>query len=159
MEGSGSSTKGKNKEKKLHPLAKLFFQISSSAVAPGWIAMAVYPNEEYTGLYIRACCLTITVMYIISLAMGGNVEGGDFVSLRGVLRIFRKGNDLTLNGCWLHYLIFDMIVGYSIALDASARGISQLAVAPFLFATLMFGPSGWAAFQAFCYYTELSSLV
>ena len=40
-------------------------------------------------------------------------------------------------------LVFDMLVGYSIATDALTVGIPKLIVAPLLLCTLMFGPMGY----------------
>jgi hypothetical protein len=146
---------GESKDAPVDKTAKFFFDLSTFVVLPGWFAMLVFPNEEFTEQYIRSAACLIAVMYVFSLVKGGNVEGAGFTTLRGVRNIFQRGSDFVLNGCWLHYLAFDMLIGYSIALDASAKGISQLLVAPFLLAVLMFGPSGYASYQALLYFLSL----
>ena len=50
---------------------------------------------------------------------------------------------------WVHYLVFDLLVGRGIVADAHANGIGivghWLFVVPCLFFTLMLGPSGFQA--------------
>ncbi len=128
--------------------AKMLFQISNMLVMPGWLAMGFAPESKLTETYIKGAACSIAVLYAFSLITGGSVKGGSFSTLKGVRNIFRLGSDRVVNGCWLHYLAFDMLVGYTMAIDAVNLNISKMIVGPFLFGTLMFGPAGWASFQA-----------
>jgi hypothetical protein len=44
---------------------------------------------------------------------------------------------------WVHYLVFDLLVGRWEVLDARDRQISHAVVIPCLLLTFMFGPAGW----------------
>ena len=91
--------------------------------------------------------MIIAFCYTYSLVVGGNVEGASFVTLQGVTNIFRRGNDWVLNGCWLHYLALDLVVGLSICKDATERSMSPWVIKPILLLTLMYGPGGYLAYQ------------
>ncbi len=44
---------------------------------------------------------------------------------------------------WIHYLVFDLLIGQSIYRQALARSLNPLISGMTLFLTLMFGPLGW----------------
>ena len=69
----------------------------------------------------------------------------DFMSLEGVVTMFQNPNVVFVG--WVHYIVFDLLVGRYISMDAVSRGASHLFYATFivpcLFLTLMTGPVGF----------------
>src|SRR6187401_1360051 len=65
----------------------------------------------------------------------------NFSSLAGVTALF--GEEWLLLAGWIHYLVFDLLVGRWELKDAQARGIPHLVVVPCLVLTFLFGPGGW----------------
>lgn len=84
----------------VHTQANIMFNIATYAVLPGWAALVLAPAHELTELYVRLCAMSLSLLYVASLALGGQ-PGGNFTTLPGVCIIFRKGSDLVLNGCWI----------------------------------------------------------
>ena len=117
----------------------------------GWVGITFAPQSFATGLAVRFsifcnCCLYS--FYAVGLFAGGAAP--DFFTLPGVLTLFRKGPEAGLLAAWIHYLAFDLFVGYYVALDAAKNNISRFLTAPFLFLTLMLGPAGlvlWSLFR------------
>jgi hypothetical protein len=132
-------------------LAELLFAVANALALPTWVAMAAFPAHAYTAPLVKAVAVLNSLVYVVSLARGGAVDGGSFSTLRGVSNIFRRGSDLVLNGCWTHYLVVDSLVGLMISQDALKEGIPQALVAPCLLATLMFGPAGFTAYAGVKY--------
>jgi hypothetical protein len=130
---------------------KQLFKLSRNLALPSWALMALFPTHHYTGIFIKFSAALLAVMYIYSLVTAGRTKGASFSTFKGVLTIFRQGSDRVVNACWIHFLAFDMLIGYQMALSGHAEGIPQLLVAPFLFGTLMFGPGGWVAFEVMKY--------
>jgi len=119
------------------------FKVMNALVLPGWAAIALAPEHEMTPKTVKAIIMSVAVIYIYSLVRGGDVQGASFSSLRGVQNIFRNGSSFVANGCWAHYLAFDLAVGFYISQDAAQAQVPQYLVWPCLLATLMFGPSGY----------------
>ena len=124
------------------------FKVASQFALVGWLSIGLAPKSTITRMAVRLSVLTnsfLYAFYVTGLFSGGEMP--DFGSLAGVLTLFRSGPDAGLLAAWIHYLAFDLFVGYYIALDAAKNRISRFFVAPFLFLTLMLGPAGlfsWA---------------
>jgi hypothetical protein len=147
---------GRDKDGAAASLAEWLFSVANALALPTWIAMAAFPAHAYTAPLVKTVAVVNSLVYVVSLARGGAVEGASFSTLRGVCNIFRRGSDLVANGCWTHYLVMDSLVGLMISQDALKAGIPQTMVAPCLLATLMFGPAGFTAYAGVKYaYTGL----
>ena len=125
----------------------IFLIVNYWAIA-GWIVLAFLPRSPialsailYAGVFLL--CLAYTVM-IVGFLTGsidaGGPGGGDFTTLKGVMKLFDSPGGATLG--WAHYLAFDLFVGMWIARDADQKGFSRIVQFPFLFLTLMVGPVG-----------------
>ena len=88
--------------------------------------------EIEAGRYDVALVLGVEQMKTVDPA-----TGGDFSSLKGVMRLF--DSEIGTFVGWVHYLCFDLFVGRWIMNDAPQGGYR---LAPVLFLTLMFGPAG-----------------
>ena len=74
----------------------------------------------------------------------------DFSSLEGIVEMFKDPNGVFIG--WIHYVVYDALVGRWIVLDSVDRGASTivhvLAIVPCLFLALMVGPMGWLLYVA-----------
>lgn len=68
----------------------------------------------------------------------------DFGSLASVMALFTEVN--TVLAGWVHYLVFDLLVGMWILKQNKRIGIHQILIAACLFLTFMFGPIGFLLF-------------
>mmetsp|Transcript_8723 Transcript_8723/g.12848 ORF Transcript_8723/g.12848 Transcript_8723/m.12848 type:complete len:110 (+) Transcript_8723:8-337(+) len=77
-------------------------------------------------------------------------DAPDFSTFEGVVNLFKDPNGVFVG--WIHYVVFDALVGRWIALDSVDRGCSLLVhvfvIVPVIFLTLMLGPMGWLLYVA-----------
>jgi len=122
--------------------ASQIFQIVNPLAGMAWILLIVIPNWKYTKLITSVIlpALIFAGIYVFSLGLSfGHSEGG-FGSLEEVRTLF--ANDNALLAGWIHYLAFDLFVGTWEMEDSQKNGISRFIVAPCMFLTFMFGPTG-----------------
>ncbi len=124
---------------------ELMFRAANLAVLPGWFLVLVSPGSSRARVYCTGAICFVAVLYIVSLLNGGDVEGGSFFTLEGVINIFQRGNAFVATGCWLHYLALDLATGLSVAQDGLRHGFSRALMAPVLILILSFGPAGLLA--------------
>lgn len=125
------------------------FSICSTIVMPFWIALLFIPENKWVKNGITAIALSLALVYISQLPAFFGMENGGFGSLEEVMVLF-KSEKAVLAG-WIHYLVFDLLIGRWIATDAASKGISKFFVAPCLFCTLMLGPVGFLLYTALKY--------
>jgi hypothetical protein len=117
----------------------------------GWLVLFAAPTWAIANpVWVLAPAALLALIYGYTLILGGRHDEpdkprkGHFFSLRGVLKLF-ESRSAVLAG-WIHFLAFDLMVGFMIVMDSSQNGISHLLVLPCLFLTLMFGPLGLLAY-------------
>lgn len=124
------------------------FSIANMSVIPMWALMIFLPNWKTTRILIDFKVLPILlslfyVVYIIrTIQIGANM---DFGSLDSVMALFTEENAVLAG--WIHYLVFDMVVGMWILDKNREIGISHLLIAPCLIGSFMFGPVGFLMFM------------
>lgn len=123
------------------------FSIASTLAAAQWLLLIVVPKWKVTQWLIRYAPIPIllSVIYCIYIPGFFSVPGAGFGSIEEVRTLF--DNDRLLLAGWVHYLAFDLLIGFSIITSAQTRGISHLLVIPCLFLTFMFGPCGYLVYQ------------
>jgi hypothetical protein len=123
------------------------FSIVSTIAALHWVLLIVVPKWKVTQwLANRAAVpLLLSVVYCIYIAGFFNIHGGGFGSIQEVRTLF--GNDNLLLAGWVHYLAFDLLIGFSIIKSAQANAIPHWLVIPCLALTFMFGPCGYLLYQ------------
>eukprot|EP00594_Rhizosolenia_setigera_P020104 CAMPEP_0178956670 /NCGR_PEP_ID=MMETSP0789-20121207/10422_1 /TAXON_ID=3005 /ORGANISM="Rhizosolenia setigera, Strain CCMP 1694" /LENGTH=149 /DNA_ID=CAMNT_0020638703 /DNA_START=119 /DNA_END=565 /DNA_ORIENTATION=- len=121
-------------------------------ILPTWFLLAVAPRWKYTPTLTLAGPIIIAAIYTLSaISMmftgedGGNASEIDFSTLEGIVTLFKDPNGVFVG--WVHYVVYDALVGRWIMLDSVERGCSTmvhvLVIVPCLFLALMFGPMGW----------------
>lgn len=126
----------------------MMFQIASTGVLPGWLALVLSPLRPRWADLVAA----VIVPLLLSLAYAGLVLAywsgapGGFGSLTDVIALLSYP-PIAVAG-WIHYLAFDLFVGAWITRTARAEGIHHLLILPCLALTFLFGPVGFLAFSA-----------
>lgn len=71
-------------------------------------------------------------------------DPSSFNSLAGVKALFTQ-DEVVLAG-WVHYLVFDLLIGNWMVNESIRRSVKHYLVIPCLFLTFMFGPVGFLLF-------------
>ena len=71
---------------------------------------------------------------------------GGFSSLAEVKELL-GAHDGILLAAWIHYLVFDLLIGSWIVEDARKRNFSHSVILASLACTFMFGPAGWLSYR------------
>lgn len=119
------------------------FLIANTLILLPWLLLIVAPRWQWTRVLVRSglFCVAYSLLYLLLIVLFfGQAEGG-FSTLEGVAGLFQ--GKWTLLAAWVHYLVFDLLVGMWEVKDAEARGVPHLWVVPCLFFTFMLGPIGW----------------
>ncbi len=121
----------------------LLFSISSALVLPGWLLLLFAPRWRWTTTLVTTVVLPVLLAVAYGAALLPHLfdSPGGFGSLDEVALLFE--NRWLLLAGWVHYLIFDLLVGSWIVRDAHAQGVHHGLVIPCLLGTFMVGPLGW----------------
>ncbi|MGB8818421.1 MAG: ABA4-like family protein [Rhizobiaceae bacterium] len=122
------------------------FNISNGAAALAWVYLIFLPRWK-----VMDTALFLVLIPALSFAYSAlvfvhffTVPGGGFSSIDEVRQLFLS--DPVLVAGWIHYLAFDLFVGWWIAREADAASVSRLVQAPIFAATFLFGPLGLLLF-------------
>ena len=123
------------------------FQITSQLVLPGWLLLLFASNWKWTSRIVIGIVVTIlSAMYAFFVFQAINLsELSNFGSLQGVMELFTDPLSVTVG--WIHYLAFDLLVGWLIVFDARREGINRWLLIPCLFFTFMLGPVGFLLYM------------
>ncbi len=117
------------------------FRLANSFALLAWTALILLPRWRALRIASLAGIGVLCVLYTaLVLRYFFGVAGGGFFSLPAVQRLFTSP-PVALAG-WVHYLAFDLCVGWWIACRCDAVGLSRWLQAPLLATTFMFGPIG-----------------
>jgi hypothetical protein len=123
------------------------FSAVSTIAALQWLLLIVLPKWKVTHWLIDHAVipLLLSLVYCIYIADFFKADGGGFGSLQQV-RILFSNDNLLLAG-WVHYLAFDLLIGFTIIKAAQTKLISHWLIIPCLVLTFMFGPCGYLLYQ------------
>ena len=114
----------------------------------GWALLAFAPRWKYTKILTLLPPIFHALIYsltLISLILTESDASADFFSLEGVVAMFK--DPTTVFAGWVHYVVFDLLIGRGIVLDSVARDVGIVGhvvfIVPCLFFTLMSGPFGF----------------
>lgn len=121
------------------------FPVANTLALPGWLWLAVWlylptPAKQATRYLGLALPIVFGVLYAATMSVHFSAAEGDFSSLPGVQSLF-DASGATLGG-WIHYLAFDLFVGWCITQHASNRSMPSILVVLCLGFTLVLGPVG-----------------
>jgi len=123
------------------------FSTVGAVAALQWLLLIVLPKWKVTHWLIDHAVvpLLLSLVYCIYIAGFFKVPGGGFGSLQQVHILF--SNDNLLLAGWVHYLAFDLLIGFTIIRSAQTKLVSHWLVIPCLVLTFMFGPGGYLLYQ------------
>lgn len=118
-------------------------------VLPAWLLLALFPRWKWTPTLTIIPPLIHAVVYMLSfitlIRKSSDDDQADLFTLDGVVKAFSNPNGVFVG--WVHYVVFDLLVGRGISMDAVSRGATPtfyvLAIVPCLCLTLAAGPIGF----------------
>jgi hypothetical protein len=124
------------------------FSIVSTIAALQWVLLIIFPKWKVTQWLISypVVPLLLSAIYCMYITGFFGIEGGGFNSIQEVRRLF--ADDRLLLAGWVHYLAFDLLIGFFIIKSAQEKAISHWLIIPCLVLTFMFGPCGFLLYQA-----------
>lgn len=118
------------------------FQIINTIVLPAWLLLMIAPFWKWTGRITVGIIVTLlSIAYVVLLVEGiESLDLESFGSLAGVMQLFTEPEAVVMG--WIHYLAFDLMVGWFIVNNAAKHGINRFLLIPCLLFSFMFGPTG-----------------
>lgn len=123
------------------------FSVVSGIAALQWLLLIILPKWKVTQWLVHypVVPLLLSAIYCMYITGFFSIRGGGFNSIQQVRVLF--ANDGLLLAGWVHYLAFDLLIGFSIIKSAQAKVISHWLIIPCLILTFMFGPCGFLLYQ------------
>jgi len=130
--------------------AELWYSIVNLIPMPWWLLMILAPNTTITRRMTRnyAIFLALALLYVVFLILGmsqvpaANGLGFGFDQIRQTL----TQSPLAFVAAWIHYLVFDLFVGFWIYKEGLRLKIAPWQTSVCLLFTLMTGPLGLGLF-------------
>lgn len=118
------------------------FKICNTIALFSWVALMVAPRWRYISRIIIGGVVTLlAICYIYYISQSLAIEDfSNFGSLEGVMTLFN--NPVAVLAGWIHYLAFDLMVGWFIAFDSRRKNVNRFFIIPCLLLTFMMGPVG-----------------
>ena len=123
--------------------ASQVYDFCNSFALSSWILMIFFPKWKWTPRIILGLIVVILgLLYSYYLLNSFSFEMFEsFGSLEAIMALFTSP-EAVLAG-WIHYLAFDMVVGWFILGDSQKNKINHLMIIPCLLFTFMMGPIGF----------------
>ena len=122
---------------------EILFSVANGSALLCWLPLLLLPRSRVTRALLDVPWLPLAYAAIyavlVVVMLVGQGEGG-MGSLADLRLAFER--DAVLLLAWVHYLSFDMLVGYGILRDSQRLGLHHGLVAPCLLFTFMLGPLG-----------------
>jgi len=123
------------------------FPFLNALAAISWLVLVLAPpRSAWPRRVVAASAIVLAMSYAALIGAFITRGNGSFQSLAGVAQLFEHPG-LLLAG-WVHYLVFDLLVGLWAREEAVRIGLSRWWLLPCQFLTFMFGPIGWLTFLA-----------
>jgi hypothetical protein len=122
---------------------ELIYTACNGTAALCWLPLVLAPRASGTRRWTATPLPPMAFALVYAALAVGMVTGdgdGSIASLAALRRGFASDPMLLL--AWVHYLSFDMLVGFWMARDSARLALSPWAVRACLVATFMLGPVG-----------------
>ncbi|MFD0930981.1 ABA4-like family protein [Psychroflexus salinarum] len=118
------------------------FQIVNTIVLPAWLILIFFPGKSWRNPVIYTFSAAMAVVYLIYVIKGlGSFDMESFSKLEGIKAMF-SSDEAVLTG-WVHYLVFDLLVGNWVLNQSRKQNINHFLIIPCLLLCFMFGPVGY----------------
>lgn len=124
----------------------LVFQIVNTLVLPAWLVLIFFPKKAWRNTAIYAFAILMALVYAFYVFSGvGDLDMESFSTLEGVKAMFTT--DVAVLTGWVHYLVFDLLVGNWIVNNAQKHNINHYLIIPCLLFCFMLGPVGFLLYS------------
>jgi hypothetical protein len=125
------------------------FQITNTLALLAWIALVLFPGRKAVSGVLCAVVVpgVLALVYagVIGWKLAANgLPTADVTTLAGLRDVF--GDDWVFAAAWIHYLVFDMVVGAWIARDSVKLGVPWPLRTVALVLTFLAGPVGFLVY-------------
>jgi hypothetical protein len=121
------------------------FQIVNTIVLPAWLILIFFPGKSWRNPVIYTFSAAMAIVYAIYIIKGlGDLDMESFSELEGIKAMFAS-DEAVLTG-WVHYLVFDLLVGNWILNQSRKQHINHFLIIPCLLLCFMFGPVGYLVY-------------
>ncbi len=125
--------------------AAFVFQLVNALVLPAWLSLVFFPKKKWRQLVVYTIALLMALVYAVYVVSGlGQFNPEAFSTLAGIKALF--ATDQAVLAGWIHYLVFDLLVGNWLLQQSQKHGISHAFMLPCLLLCFMFGPVGFIAY-------------
>jgi len=115
--------------------------ILSNIVFPAWLGIILFPKHRYSRYLVISVVLIICSLYTLGFITKVRQDGfPDFSSKTAVVALFKDPEWVFIG--WIHFLVFDLLIGLWVSNDALITKVPQLVVGICLAITLWAGPMG-----------------
>ena len=116
-----------------------------------WLLLIAAPGWEYTKYAALVAPVINAVFYVIVVTFvithpPPDAPAVDFGSLSSIATAFQNPDGVYAG--WLHYCVFDPLVGLGEVIDSQQNKVPHFLVVPCLILTLLFGPMGFLLYLA-----------
>jgi hypothetical protein len=114
-------------------------------VLPAWLILIFFPRKSWRNPVIYSFAMGMAIVYAYYVIMGlGDLDMQSFSTLEGVKSLFTT--DVAILTGWVHYLVFDLLVGNWVLNNSQKHKINHYLIIPCLLLCFMFGPVGYLLF-------------
>ncbi len=127
-------------------MASRFFEITNTVALLAWMALVLFPGRRFVSHLLCAMIIPSLLAACYAAVIGWKLcqngpPPGDVMTIGGLRAVF--ADDWVFAAAWVHYLVFDMVVGAWIARDAIRLGIPWPLRTISLVLTFLAGPVGF----------------
>ena len=122
------------------------FQIVNTIVLPAWLILIFFPKKSWRNFVIYSFAMVMAVVYAFYVVSSlGDLDMESFSKLEGIKAMFAS-DKAVLTG-WVHYLVFDLLVGNWVLNNSQKHHINHYLIIPCLLLCFMFGPIGYLLYS------------
>lgn len=122
--------------------ASVVFQIVNTVVLPAWIILIFFAKKSWRNPVIYGFAMLMAIVYAFYVVTGlGSLDMEAFSKLEGIKAMF--STDVAVLTGWVHYLVFDLLVGNWVLNNSQKHNINHYLVIPCLIFCFIFGPVGY----------------
>lgn len=126
----------------------ILLQLANLVVLPAWFLLIFFPSFKFNTLIVTLLVGLLATAYTLLMWRGFTAFNlHSFGSLPALGTLFQ--DDVVLTAAWLHFLAFDLWVGFGIVAEGQKQQLTIWRYTLPLPFTFLFGPLGWFLFQVF----------